>query len=215
VPDASTFGLFALASFALIVVPGPAVVYIVTRSLELGRSAGLVSMLGVEAGGLVHVTAAALGLSALIASSAAAFSVVKYLGAAYLIVIGVRRLVGRPADPLAEVRAAPPRSRLFSQGVLVSVLNPKVAIFFLAFLPQFVDPDRGAVAPQVLVLGTCFIALAMLSDGAYAFLAGTLGDRVRASTRVRHRLERASGAIYIALGAVAALAGRSELRSSS
>jgi threonine/homoserine/homoserine lactone efflux protein len=97
---------------------------------------------------------------------------------------------------------------------VVNVLNPKTAIFFLAFLPQFVDPDRGAAAPQVLLLGGCFIALAVLSDGAYAVLAGTLGDRLRANARMRHRLERASGAIYIALGAVAALAGRSELRAS-
>jgi threonine/homoserine/homoserine lactone efflux protein len=214
VPHGSTFALFGLASLALLVVPGPSVVYIVTRSLELGRSAGLISMFGVQTGSLVHVTAAALGLSALIASSAAAFSVVKYAGAVYLIALGVRRLTARAAQPLEATRTAPRRSRLFTQGIVVNVLNPKTAIFFLAFLPQFVDPDRGAVAPQVLVLGACFTALALLSDGTYALLAGTLGDRLRANVRVRHRIERASGAIYIALGAVAALAGRSELRAS-
>jgi threonine/homoserine/homoserine lactone efflux protein len=213
VPDGSTFALFALASLALLVVPGPSVVYIVTRSLELGRSAGLVSMLGVETGGLVHVVTAALGLSALLASSAAAFSVVKYAGAAYLVVLGIRKLTTRAAEPLAPTRAIPPRSRLYAQGIVVQVLNPKTTIFFLAFLPQFVDPDRGAVALQVFVLGACFTTLAVLSDGAYALLAGTLGDRLRANVRIRHRLERASGGIYIALGAVAALSGRSELRS--
>jgi threonine/homoserine/homoserine lactone efflux protein len=212
VPDGSTFALFALASLALLVVPGPSVVYIVTRSLELGRSAGLVSMLGVETGGLVHVVMAALGLSALIASSAAAFSVVKYAGAAYLVALGIGKLTTRAPEPLAP-RAIPPRSRLYGQGIVVQVLNPKTAIFFLAFLPQFVDPDRGAVALQVLVLGACFTTLAVLSDGAYALLAGALGDRLRANVRMRHRLERASGGIYIALGAVAALSGRSELRS--
>jgi threonine/homoserine/homoserine lactone efflux protein len=169
----------------------------------------------VQTGGLVHVVAAALGLSALIASSAAAFSVVKYAGAAYLIALGVHKLMARRAEPLEVAHEAPRRSRLYTQGIVVQVLNPKTAIFFLAFLPQFVEPDRGAVALQVLVLGACFIMLAVLSDGSYAVLAGTLGDRLRANVRMRRRLERASGAIYIALGAVAALAGRSELRSAS
>jgi threonine/homoserine/homoserine lactone efflux protein len=205
-PDASTLTLFALASLAMLVVPGPSVIYIVTRSLELGPGAGIVSMLGVETGALVHVTAAALGLSAVIASSATAFSVVKYAGAAYLVVLGVRRLArGDPADSAGV--ATPRRSRLFSQGFVVNVLNPKTAIFFLAFLPQFVDPARGSVAPQILLLGACFVALAALSDGAYAMLAGVLGDRLRARAGIGRRIERASGLVYIALGAAAALGG--------
>jgi threonine/homoserine/homoserine lactone efflux protein len=208
VPSGSTLAVFALASFLLIVVPGPAVLYVVTRSIAQGRRAGLVSMLGIEAGGLVHVAAAAIGLSAVIASSAAAFTVVKLAGAAYLIYLGVRRLVARD-DALPEL-AAGGRSgkRLFVQGIVVNVLNPKTAVFFLAFLPQFVDPVKGTVTLQFLVLGLTFVAVAMLSDGAYALVAGTAGDWLRGSERVRRWLSRFSGAVFVGLGVTAALSGR-------
>src|SRR4051794_34740059 len=152
-PTASTLALFCAAALALIVVPGPAVTYIVTQSIDKGRGAGLASAFGVASGGLVHVAAAVVGLSALLASSATAFTIVKLVGAAYLIVIGVRRLLARHEDAREpEVPTAPgsPR-RLFLQGAVVNVLNPKTALFFLAFLPQFVDPDRGTVAGQVAV----------------------------------------------------------------
>jgi len=205
-PEASTLLLFAGASLAMLVVPGPSVVYIVTRSLEQGRVAGLVSMLGVQAGATVHVAAAALGVSAILASSATAFTIVKWLGAAYLVYLGVQRLrrgellrVG-PVEPHTHVR-------LFGQGVVVNVLNPKTAMFFLAFLPQFVDPDRGAVAAQVGLLGLCFVTLAVLSDGAYAVLAGVVGDRLRRNSAVRRGLHRLSGGVFIGLGASAALIG--------
>jgi threonine/homoserine/homoserine lactone efflux protein len=208
VPSASTLAVFALASFLLIVVPGPAVLYVVTRSIAQGRRAGLVSMLGVEAGGLVHVAAAAIGLSAIIASSATAFTAVKLAGAAYLIYIGVRRLVSRE-EALPEATVARRSSRrLFAQGVVVNVLNPKTAVFFLAFLPQFVDPARGTVTLQFLVLGLTFVAVAMISDGAYALAAGTAGDRLRGSERVRRWLGRFSGAVFVSLGVSAALTGR-------
>jgi threonine/homoserine/homoserine lactone efflux protein len=208
VPSGSTLAVFALASFLLIVVPGPAVLYVVTRSIAQGRRAGLVSMLGVEAGGLVHVAAAAIGLSAVIASSATAFTVVKLAGAAYLIFLGVRRLVARD-DALPEV-AVSGRSgkRLFAQGVVVNVLNPKTAVFFLAFLPQFVDPAQGAVTLQFVVLGLIFVAVAVVSDGAYALVAGTAGDRLRGSERVRRWLSRFSGLVFVGLGVTAALSGR-------
>jgi len=208
VPSGSTLAVFALASFLLIVVPGPAVLYVVTRSVAQGRRAGLVSMLGIEAGGLVHVAAAAIGLSAVIASSAAAFTVVKLAGAAYLIYLGVRRLVVRD-DALPEV-ATGGRSgkRLFVQGIVINVLNPKTAVFFLAFLPQFVDPAKGTVTLQFLVLGLTFVAVAMLSDGAYALVAGTAGDWLRGSARVRRWLSRLSGAVFVGLGVTAALSGR-------
>jgi threonine/homoserine/homoserine lactone efflux protein len=207
-PPLAALGLFAAASIALLVVPGPSVLYIVTRSVSQGRRAGLLSMLGVHVGSVVHVAAAALGLSAVLASSATAFAVVKYLGAAYLIWLGVRKLRQRPPAPAAEV-ATVARARLFAQGIVVNVLNPKTAIFFLAFLPQFVDPGRGPVALQIVVLGACFIALGMLSDGAYALLAGTLAGRIR-RTRGGHRhLDRASAVVYLGLGAGAALAARS------
>jgi len=206
-PTESTLLLFAVASLALLVVPGPSVLYIVTRSVSQGRSAGLVSMLGVHTGSVVHITAAALGLSALLASSAAAFAVVKYLGAAYLVWLGIQKL--RARDEAADERPveAVKRRRLFGQGVVVNVLNPKTAIFFLAFLPQFVHPQRGPIAAQVLVFGACFIALGMLSDGSYAMLAGTLAGRLRRTIRARRRLDRASGVVFIGLGATAAFAG--------
>ena len=204
-PDPSTLLVFAGASIAMLVFPGPSVIYIVTRSVEQGRRAGLVSMLGVEAGGLVHVAAAALGISAIVASSATAFSIVKYAGAAYLIYLGVQRWRGAGEDP---GRGEPlPRSALFRQGMVVNVLNPKTAIFFLAFLPQFVDPSM-AVAPQVLVLGAEFIAIAVISDGAYAVAAGTLGERVRRSAVANRWVDRAAGGALISLGGLAALSKR-------
>ena len=204
-PDTATLLVFAGASLALLVVPGPAVLYVVTCSLDQGRRAGIVSTLGVETGTLVHALAAAVGLSALIASSATAFTVVKYAGAAYLIYLGVRKLL-QPEPPDDETFPSG-RSRLFLEGVVVQVLNPKVAIFFLAFLPQFVDPSRGAVALQTLALGTLFTLLALASDGAYALLAGAAGRWLRARQRSRRWLSRSSGGVYVALGATAAFSG--------
>jgi threonine/homoserine/homoserine lactone efflux protein len=196
---------------ALLALPGPAVIYVVTRSLDQGRRAGLLSMLGVETGTLTYALAAATGVSGLIAASAAAFTALKYAGAAYLIVLGVRKLMAR--DPLPD---APPggRKRLFLNGLLVQLLNPKIAIFFVAFLPQFVNPSRGATAPQLLVLGVIFTLLAILSDGAYALAGGALGGWLRANRRARRAAGRLSGGVYIGLGLVAALAGGSSSRSS-
>jgi threonine/homoserine/homoserine lactone efflux protein len=167
-------------------------------------------MLGIHAGSVVHVTAAALGLSALLASSAAAFTTVKYLGAAYLVWLGVRKLRAGPAEAQPDVPPAVSRRRLFTQGVVVNVLNPKTAIFFLAFLPQFVHPDRGPVVVQILVLGAFFMGLGVLSDGSYALLAGALAGRLRRSLRGRRRMERASGVVFLGLGATAALAGTAQ-----
>lgn len=183
-PDAATFALFLAAALALLVVPGPAVVYIVAQSIDQGRVAGLVSTLGIGAGSLVHVAAAAIGLSSLLVSSAEAYSVVKYAGAAYLVFLGVRRLLGRDEVVNAEDRTRKPLSRLFRQGVVVNVLNPKTALFFFAFLPQFVNVDAGAVGAQVALLGLIFVLLGLVSDGMYALVAGTLSGRLRGSTRV-------------------------------
>lgn len=206
-PEPPTFLVFVAATMALLVVPGPAVIFIVTRSVTQGRAAGLVSVLGIHTGSLVHVAAAALGISALLAASAAAFSVVKYLGAAYLILLGLQRLLRRRHDQeRVEVPPTPP-ARLYRQGIVVNVLNPKTAIFFLAFLPQFANPARGPVAVQIAVLGICFILLGLVSDSTYALLSGTLSGRLRRSTSVRGHLDRASGVIYLGLGATAALAG--------
>lgn len=206
-PDATTFLLFAAASLAFLAIPGPSVFYIVTRSLAQGRRAGLASMLGVQGGGLVHVVAAAFGVSALIASSAAAFTVVKYAGAAYLVFLGVKKLLSRGEQELEPTPRGPASSsRLFWQGVVVNVLNPKTALFFLAFLPQFVDPS-APVAPQMLVLGTMLVGIGVLSDGTYALVAAGLGRRLRETVAARRMLDRVSGAVFIGLGVVAALAG--------
>jgi threonine/homoserine/homoserine lactone efflux protein len=198
-PTASTLAVFALAGLALIAIPGPNVVYIASRSMADGRRAGIASALGVETGTIVHVTAAAVGLSALIASSAAAFDAIRYLGAAYLIYLGVRALLS-PDEDDQRVEKPVSLARAYGQAVLVQVLNPKVALFFLAFLPQFVDPDRGPVATQVLVFGAILGVLGFTVDCAYALAAARLG-------RFRHR-RRVSGGIYLVLGAAAALTGR-------
>ena len=197
---------FAIA-VTVFVTPGPAVLYIVTRSVEQGRWAGLVSALGVHVGTLVHVAAAALGLSALLVSSALAFDIVKYLGALYLIYLGIRRLV--TSDAAAAASAAAPRSlrRLFAQGIVVNILNPKTALFFLAFLPQFVDPARGQVGLQVLVLGMIFVALGVVSDGLYAIAAGTAGGWLKRDGRVLRAERYVTGGVFVGLGLTAAFAG--------
>jgi threonine/homoserine/homoserine lactone efflux protein len=208
-PDGSTLLLFAGASLALLAVPGPAVIYVVTRSLDQGRTAGIVSVLGVETGTFAYALAAAAGLTGLIAASATGFTIVKYAGAAYLVYLGVRKLLERsePQDALSRGR-----SRLFLKGVLVQLLNPKIAIFFLAFLPQFVDSSSGPVAVQILVLGTIFTLLAVLSDGAYVLLAGAVGGWLRTRRRPGGWLAKLSGGVYIGLGVSAALSGTSHAR---
>ena len=206
-PDAATFLLFAAASLAFLAIPGPSVFYIVTRSLAQGRRAGFTSMLGVQAGGLVHVVAAALGVSALLASSATAFTIVKYAGAAYLVALGLRKLLW-PAGEADEAAEGGPASgsRLFWQGAVVNILNPKTALFFLAFLPQFVDP-AAPVAPQMLVLGTLLVGLGVVSDGTYALVAAGAGRKLRETAAARRRLDRLSGGVFVGLGLAAALAG--------
>ncbi len=206
-PALSTLLLFAAASAVLVAVPGPAVVYIVTRGVAQGRSAGIVSALGIETGALVHVAAAVAGLSALVASSATAFAVVKYAGAAYLVFLGIQKLRARGELALGDVRPES-NARLFRQGVIVNALNPKVAVFFLAFLPQFVDPGRGAVALQIALLGVLFVAIAMALDCGWALAAGAVGERLRRSIGVRRWLDRVSGMTYVGLGAAAALSRR-------
>ena len=207
-PSANAIALFCLASVALAVVPGPAVTYVVTQSVDKGRRAGLASAFGVASGGLVHVVAATVGLSALIASSATAFTTVKLVGAVYLVYVGVRRILSKD-DEDAEVEREPATERqLYVQGIVVNVLNPKTALFFLAFLPQFVDAHHGSVPAQVAVLGLLFATIALASDAAYALLADVLARRLRRSgtgARVRRWL---SGGIFVALGATAATAHR-------
>jgi threonine/homoserine/homoserine lactone efflux protein len=204
-PDSTAIWLFCAAALALLAVPGPAVLYIVLQSAEQGRRTGLASVAGIHLGTLVHVAAATAGLSALIVASAVAFSVVKYAGAAYLVYLGVRKLLER-RPVLAVDRPPEPLRRAFVRGIVVNVLNPKTAFFFLAFLPQFVDRDRGAVWSQVLLLGLLFVVLGLMSDSLYALVAGSVGGLLR---RRREALKYASGAVYIGLGTLAALAKRS------
>jgi threonine/homoserine/homoserine lactone efflux protein len=207
-PTASTLALFLLAATALAVVPGPAVAYIVTQSIDQGRRAGLVSAFGVASGGLVHVAAATVGLSALIASSATAFTVVKLVGAAYLILVGIRRILAGDTEETEARALRAPLPRIYRQGVIVNVLNPKTALFFLAFLPQFVDPDRGAVWPQVAVLGVIFVSVAVLSDVTYALVSDAIAGRIRRTgtgAKVRRWL---TGGVFVALGVTAAVARR-------
>jgi threonine/homoserine/homoserine lactone efflux protein len=184
---------------------GPAVLYVVGRSIEGGRLAGLVSVLGIGTGTLFHVAAAAIGVSSLLVASATAFDVVRYAGAAYLIALGLRRILTRPRPERAERGTGGGLRRLFLHGVVVNVLNPKTALFFFAFLPQFVDPARGAVAGQVFVLGLTFALLGLLSDGLYALAAGAAATRLRGS-RAFTRAERyVSGGVFLGLGVAAAV----------
>lgn len=207
-PDAGTLALFALTALALLVVPGPAVLYIVARSVEGGRSAGLISSLGIHCGSLVHVAAASLGLSSLVVSSAGAFQVVKYLGAAYLVLLGLKTLLGRDRDGEVGLRGEPRRRRVFIQGIVVNVLNPKTALFFLALLPQFVDPESGRVGAQMLVLGLVFVVLGLICDSAWAIAAGTAAGRLRRGRLVARVRRWVSGGVFVGLGLATALSGR-------
>ena len=206
--EPETLAVFSLAALAILVVPGPAVVYIVTRSIHQGRGAGLASVLGIHVGTLVHLTAATVGLSVILVSSATAFTVVKAVGALYLIVIGIRTLLGR-ADPADTDPQRPPRRRRrdFAEGVVVNVLNPKTALFFLAFLPQFVDPSLGRATAQIVVLGLTFMLLGLVTDSIWALAAGSAGETLRKSRRWARVQRYVSGSVFVGLGVVTALAG--------
>ena len=207
-PGAANMALFVGAALALLVTPGPAVLFIIARSVEQGRLAGFVSDLGIHSATLVHVLAAALGLSALLASSALAFGIVKYAGAAYLIWIGLKKIFG-PAETAGPEGFAKTYSyrRLFRDGFIVNLLNPKADLFFLAFLPQFVDVGRGHIAMQVTVLGLTFGLLGLISDGCYAMAAGTAGSWLKRSRAYLGFERYVSGVLFIGLGFTAAFAG--------
>jgi threonine/homoserine/homoserine lactone efflux protein len=205
-PNLAHLPLFLLASALLLLTPGPAVLYIIARSVNQGRRAGLVSVCSIEVGNFMHVIAATLGLSALLLSSALAFTIVKYLGAAYLIYLGLRTLFTRDASQPIVSRQPQSLRRIFAQGVVVAALNPKTALFFVAFLPQFVDPSHGAIAGQMLVLGCIFVLLAVISDSMYALLAGTVGQWLKGSRSVVRAERYVVGSVYIGLGLTAAFA---------
>lgn len=209
IPSHSSLILFISAALLLLVIPGPAVFYILGRSIGQGRGASFVSALGISVGSLVHTAAAAVGLSALLMSSALAFGVVKYLGAAYLIYLGVQKLRRDDSIQVSGEVTRVKLSRIFAQGIVVNVLNPKAALFFFAFLPQFVDPTRGNVAGQVLFLGVLFAALGLASDSLWAFSAGSVAHWLRGNARWKRTQRYVSGGMLISLGVATAFAGSS------
>ena len=204
-PDASTFAAFAIASLALLVIPGPAVLYTVNRSVSDDRTVGLAAVAGIELGNLVHALAAAAGLSAVLATSATAFNAVKWLGAGYLIVVGVRTLVRRP-QPISNDRAAISHRRAFGQGIVVNILNPKVALFFLSFLPQFIHTDRGGSGRQALALGIVFVLIGCLTDSLYSLLSSSLRGVLVRGRGLPFVQRYVAGTVFIGLGVVAATA---------
>lgn len=209
-PDFSTFAIVAVAALALSLTPGPAVLYIVARGVEGGHPAGLVSALGIGLGGLVHVLFAAVGLSAILASSAAAFSVVKRLGVAYLVWLGLSQIFGKDDHASPETVERRRLPSVFWQGVVVNILNPKTALFFLAFLPQFVDPALGSSWLQMLLFGLTFAVAALATDILYALLSGTAGGWLRRryeSASFRRGQRYFSGGVYLALGFATAVSG--------
>jgi len=199
--DTTSLWTFILASLVLLIVPGPAVLYIIAKSADQGRRAGIISVLGIETGTLVHTIAAAAGLSAILMASSVAFSVLKFAGAGYLIFLGLKKIFGSRQVAVAQTETAPQSStQIYWQGVVVNVLNPKTCMFFFAFLPQFINPAKGHVALQVLILGLIFSAMATISDGAYALAAGSLGRLVK-NNRYYIRMQSViTGIIYIGLG---------------
>lgn len=198
----SDFGLFCAAVLLLNATPGPDTAYIVGRSVAQGRRAGLVSALGISAGCCVHSIASALGLSAMLAASATAFSIVKLAGGAYLVYLGLRMLLAKPAHPLqpAAVQSVRPMPTVFWQAVATNILNPKVVLFFLSFFPQFVRVDAPQKAAAFLTLGVAFVAISTVWNSGTAFLAGTLARRAGRNPHIRIWLERVVGGAFVALG---------------
>jgi threonine/homoserine/homoserine lactone efflux protein len=204
-PSATTVLSFCLAALAVLLVPGPSVAFVVACSIQHGRMAGLASVLGLELGALLHVAGAALGLGTLLASSHELFQAVRYAGAAYLVVLGVRTLRKRTMEDGGPKHraAASSRWRLVRDGIFVDLLNPKTALFFVAFLPQFVRPAEGSGPAQILVLGGCFVVLAAGCDATYAIAASGLAERVRGSHSARRRIRQTTGGVYFGLAGLA------------
>ena len=194
---------FAIASLALLVIPGPAVLYVINRSISDGRSTALAAVAGLEIGNFMHVIAATVGLSAVIAASATAFSVVKWIGAGYLIYIGLRTVSRKPASFNQEQKSLP-RRKSFTQGIVVNTSNPKVALFFLSFLPQFIDTEKGSAALQSLILGSLFVAIGLCTDGLYAFLASALRSTLLRGKSLPFVQRYVAGSVFVLLGVIAA-----------
>jgi threonine/homoserine/homoserine lactone efflux protein len=210
IPDPASLAVFVVAALALLLVPGPAVLYVVARSVHQGRRAGLASVLGIHVGTLVHIVAATVGLSALVVSSAVAFTAVKIAGAVYLVGLGLWTLFSRRAETEVALGGERNLRRAFAQGIIVNVLNPKTALFFLAFLPQFVDADASHPALQIAFLGLLFAALGLVTDSLWALAAGTAGGLLRRSRRFVIAQRYVTGSVYVGLGLVTAFSGSSD-----
>ena len=204
-PSLDTYLVFIATALALLAIPGPAVLYVVSRSVDQGRRAGLVSVLGITTGTLVHITAAAVGLSSLILASKTAFDAVRFVGAAYLIFLGVRRLLSKTEEESLDGPSAHSLRRIYAQGVVVNLLNPKTIVFIFAFIPQFVDTSQPHVGRQIFALGLTFATLGLMSDSLYALAAGTVADKLRGSRRMATFERWFGGSILVGLGVAAAL----------
>jgi threonine/homoserine/homoserine lactone efflux protein len=205
--EPSKLYLFMGAALALLLIPGPAVLYITARSASQGRMAGLVSVLAIETANFIQAAAAALGLSAILLSSAMAFNVVKYLGAAYLIYLGIRKLLASDDGLEDGTVKRESLSRIYWQGFAVNILNPKTALFFFAFLPQFVDTAKGNVIGQNLFLGTIFVGMAIITDSMYALLTSSIAGRLVGNRRFQMGGRYFAGLVYVGLGITTALTG--------
>ncbi len=204
-PDLNSLISFAVASVALLVIPGPAVIYIVNRSVADGRQIGLAAVVGLELGTFMHVLAATVGLSAILATSENAFNVVKYLGASYLIFIGLRTLTRKP-EAISTSASSMTQSQAFRQGFIINTLNPKIALFFLSFLPQFIDPNISSNARQSLFLGSVFVLCGFVIDGVYALTASSLREVLVKGKALPFIQQYVAGVVFVLLGAAAALA---------
>ena len=204
-PDLNSLISFAVASVALLVIPGPAVIYIVNRSVADGRQIGLAAVVGLELGTFMHVLAATVGLSAILATSENAFNVVKYFGASYLVLIGLRTLTRKP-EAISTSASSMTQSQAFRQGFIINMLNPKIALFFLSFLPQFIDPNISSNARQSLILGSVFVLCGFVIDGIYALTASSLREVLVKGKALPFIQQYVAGVVFVLLGAAAALA---------
>ena len=213
-PTLANLLAFGVSSVLLLVIPGPAVTYIVNRSVADGRPVALASVAGLELGNFFHVLAASAGLSAVLATSATAFTVVKWVGAAYLIAVGLKTLATRP-DQLTGDATHVSYRRAFTQGVVINIFNPKVALFFLSFLPQFIRPADGHAGLQALVLGLVFVLIGCVTDSVYSLVASSLRTVLLRGRALPFVQRYVAGSVFIGLGLVAATASAGASASSS
>lgn len=205
-PELDKFYLFIITAVLMIIIPGPAIIYIMTKSIDQGSKAGVISTLGIETGGLVHVVGASLGLSAIFMMSSTAFLLLKYCGAVYLIYLGIRKITSKVST--SQKRVLPKKAKLkklYIEGIVVNVLNPKTALFFFMFLPQFISEEKGNIHAQILFLGTLFVFICTLIDLIYVVISGRLGGLINSSILFQRINNYLVGSIYLILGTLTLL----------